>query len=61
MPTTNYDQPNFYRFDSNDVLVSTTQPDNSRTYTVSYIANVPTNQAPGVYATTITYVCTGTF
>ncbi len=34
---------------------------NSQVYTVSYIANVPGNQAPGTYITTLTYICTPTF
>jgi hypothetical protein len=29
--------------------------------TVSYLVNVPSNQPPGVYATTITYVATVQF
>ncbi len=30
-------------------------------YTVSYLANIPSNQQAGSYSTTLTYVCTATF
>ncbi len=30
-------------------------------YTISYLANIPSNQAAGSYSTTITYICTATF
>lgn len=36
-------------------------PTNAQIYTVSYIVNVPGNQLPGTYATTLTYICTPTF
>ena len=56
-----YSQPNTYRFVSGDVIVSDTQPDNIREYTASYIVNVPTKQAPGIYVSTVTYVCLANF
>jgi hypothetical protein len=31
------------------------------TFTVSYLANIPSNQAAGSYTTTITYICTALF
>lgn len=61
LPTANYNQPNFYRFDDGEIVVATTEPDNVREYTASYIVNVPSAQAPGVYVTTLTYVCLATF
>ena len=60
-PVSNYDQVNRYRFDSNDVIADSTAPDNYRRYTVSYLVNVPADQAPGVYASTLTYVAAGSF
>jgi hypothetical protein len=60
-PTPNYSQPNFFRFVSGDVLVSNPAPDDVRLYTVSYIANVPLGQSPGVYASTVTYVALANF
>ena len=60
-PVNNYDQTNRYRFDSDDVIADSTAPDNYRRYTVSYLVNVPVDQAPGVYASTLTYVAAGSF
>jgi hypothetical protein len=56
-PTKNYDQPNYYKFVPGDTVVSNQQSDNIREYTTSYIVNVPASQAPGVYVSTVTYVC----
>ena len=56
-----YANPNFYRFIPGDVVVSTSVPDDVRRFTSSYIANVPSNQAPGVYVSTVTYICLGSF
>ena len=36
-------------------------PTDSQIYTISYIVNVPGNQAAGTYTTTLTYICTATF
>ena len=36
-------------------------PTNGQIYTASYIVNVPGNQLPGTYTTTLTYICTPTF
>lgn len=56
-----YNTPNSFRFDSNDLVASSAAADNWRRYTVSYLVNVPANQAPGVYASTLTYVGAGSF
>ncbi len=61
MPTANYDTPDFYRFVPDEVVASNPTVENSRIYTVSYIVNVPTTQAPGVYVSTMTYICLATF
>ncbi len=57
----NYNTPNRYRFVSGDTIVSAPAPDSYRKYTVSYIVNVARSQAPGIYVSTITYVCLATF
>lgn len=36
-------------------------PTSGQVYTASYIVNVPGNQLPGTYTTTLTYICTPTF
>jgi hypothetical protein len=60
-PTPSYDNPDHYQFVDNDIIVSTSAPDNLRKYTVSYIVNVNASQPPGIYVSTLTYVCTGSF
>ncbi len=60
-PTANYAAPNIYRFGPGETLISHNAPDDVRKYTASYIVNVPSSQAPGVYVTTLTYICLATF
>ncbi len=60
-PASGYDTPNSYRFVSNDIIASSQAADDWRRYTVSYLVNVPAGQAPGVYASTLTYVGAGSF
>ena len=61
LPTINYSNSNFFMFHNGDIIASYTQPDNYRQYTVSYIVNVSSTQPPGVYVSTINYICTGNF
>lgn len=61
VPAVGYAKPNFYRFIPGDVLVSTSVPDDIRRFTSSYVANIPSNQAAGVYVSTVTYICLGSF
>jgi len=56
-----YNQPNIFRFNNGDVILSQPAPDITRVYTASYLVNVPLTQAPGVYVTTLTYVCLANF
>jgi hypothetical protein len=60
-PAASYGQPNFYKFSQGDTLVSVNKPDDIRRYTASYIVNIPKTQAPGVYASTVTYTCLANF
>lgn len=57
----NYDTADSFRFVSGETVASADGATNSNTYTVSYIANIPGNQAAGSYSTTLTYVATATF
>lgn len=61
VPTANYNAPNTYRFRGGELIVSNPGPDDVREYTASYIANVPTKQASGIYVSTITYLCLASF
>lgn len=58
---TNYNTTNSYRFVTGETVASASAATNSNTYTVSYIANVPGNQAAGAYSTALTYIATATF
>jgi hypothetical protein len=56
-----YNIPNQYTFNSGDIILSSSGVSNFETYEVSYIANINTNQAPGFYVTTISYICLANF
>jgi hypothetical protein len=60
-PQPNYNQSNSFRFVDGDIILARPVPDDVRVYTVSYLVNVPATQAPGIYVTTITYVCLADF
>ncbi len=57
----NYNTTNSFRFVSGDTVASSSGPSNATTYTMSYIANIPGNQAAGQYSATHTYTATATF
>lgn len=56
-----YNVPNQYYFQSNDVVARSSLPSNLNKYTVSYVVNVNESQPPGVYSTTLTYVALAGF
>ena len=60
-PAAAYNSPNFFRFRNGDTLATRAATENYRKFTVSYIANIPSTQAPGVYATTLNYICLANF
>jgi hypothetical protein len=60
-PAVPYNKPDFYRFSTGDTLVTTAGPDDVRVFTSGYIVNVPRNQAPGIYVSTLTYICLANF
>lgn len=57
----NYNQPNIFRFSDGDTIATGSGVQDYRRYTISYIVNVADGQAPGVYSTTLTYICLATF
>ena len=59
--TANYNQPNRYRFVNNEAIASAAQAQDYKKYTISYVVNVSKDQSPGVYSTTLTYVCIANF
>lgn len=61
LPSANYNQINFYRFNPGDIVAASTEPDKARKYTATYVVNIQKNQAPGVYVSTITYIALGNY
>lgn len=61
LPVNGYNQPNFYRFNSGDVVAASDAPDEARKYTTTYVVNVSRDQAPGVYVSTMSYIALGSF
>ncbi len=58
---TAYNQPNIFRFAPGDTIISSDGPDDIRVYTSAYIANVTKSQSPGIYVSTVTYICLANF
>ncbi len=59
--TGNYNIPNRYTFNNGDVIASSNTVSDFWRLTASYIANINRQQAPGVYNTTILYICLANF
>lgn len=58
---TDYTTPDQYLYNDGEVLVASDAVTRVRRFTTSYILNVPEDQDPGVYSTTLTYVCVAGF
>lgn len=56
-----YGAPNLYKYQSGEVLAYAPNVSLIRRFTTSYIVNVSPDLPAGIYATTITYICTGLF
>lgn len=56
-----YGIPNQFVFRSGDVIAGVTTPNDITRYTTTYIVNVSADQAPGIYATTISFIAAATF
>jgi hypothetical protein len=61
LTTANYDIPNRYTYKDGDVIALSSGRSEIGIFTVSYIVNISDIQHPGVYNTTITFVCTAGF
>lgn len=60
-PTSEYSNPDLFAFNPGNIIASSSQPSDYRQYTISYIININSNQPPGVYATTLSYIALGNF
>jgi len=56
-----YNGNNLFKFIDGDKVASSATSSEWNKFTVSYIANIDSNQAPGSYATTLSYICLGNF
>jgi hypothetical protein len=56
-----YDTPDAFQFINGDTVAAAVTGTLFDIFTVTYIVNVPPDQAAGVYSTTIAYICTAAF
>ncbi len=56
-----YNNPNSYHYQTGETLVSSTNSDDFRKFTVSYMTDVSSGQAPGYYTTTLSFICLANF
>jgi hypothetical protein len=61
LPTIGYSQTNLFSFVPGSELSDSTLSTDYNRMTVTYIANVPEGQAPGIYSTTLTYLASAQF
>jgi hypothetical protein len=61
--STNYATGNTYSFVASSLtqIASASGASADTLFTISYLANIPSNQQAGAYTTTLTYICTATF
>jgi hypothetical protein len=56
-----YSMPDQYLFNDGDIVATSSGVTLDKKFTVSYVINSPQDQHPGVYSTTLTFICTGGF
>jgi len=61
VPLAGYNQVNRFRFGDGDTLATASGVQDFKKYTISYLVNVAKGQSPGVYSTTLTYICLANF
>ena len=61
IPSPDYAVTNRYKYNSGDVIASSSSVSLMKRFTVSYIANSSKSLRAGVYTTTVTYIATGRF
>lgn len=57
----NYSLANNYLYNNGDEVAYSSSASDFNKYTVSYIVNINSSQPPGIYVTTISYICVGNF
>lgn len=61
VPMPAYNIANKFRFVDGDIMAHASGVDDYKKFTVSYLVNVSKDQPPGVYSTTLTYICLANF
>lgn len=61
MVTSDYNNPDLFKFSSGDTIATAVTGSLFNTYTATYILNIPPDQPSGVYNTTLAYICTAAF
>jgi hypothetical protein len=56
-----YNVPDFFKFVPGDILAGAPTADDYKKFTVSYLLNIPHGQPPGVYVSTLQYICLASF
>lgn len=60
-PAPGYGTPNSYRFVNGEAVTTSSIPTDFKIFTAAFIVNVPDDQPPGVYVTTMTYTAIAAF
>lgn len=61
VPINGYENPNQFKFNSGDSIITSSTTSTLHKFTVSYITNIDAAQEPGVYATTMSFIALGNF
>ena len=56
-----YNTPNQYKYVAGDQVISSVTTTDLRKFTMSFVTNINQNQSPGVYSTTISFICLANF
>lgn len=56
-----YNNPNSFRFVNNESIATTSTTSDNKKFTLSYLVNISDSQPPGVYATTLSFICLANF
>lgn len=60
-PQGGYSTPNQFKFATGDLIAQSPLTTDFNTFTVSYLVNISPAQAPGIYATTLSYIAIAAF
>lgn len=61
VPTVDYAVPNRFKYANGDTIISGAGVTSWRKFTISYVVNINNSQPPGIYTTTLTFICLANF